>query len=90
MQMATPSAAERERRAAELLREMGLEGVRIDAAGHQGEIAALSAPADEFERLVGEGASGLAADLRALGFRYVALDLADSQEDTYDAAGGVE
>ncbi|CAN5587465.1 hypothetical protein BH24GEM3_BH24GEM3_17210 [soil metagenome] len=86
MRMASFSAAERERRAAELLRELGVECVRVEAAGHQGEIAALSAPAGELERLLGEQAPTLAADLRALGFRYVALDLEDAEDD--DPTGG--
>lgn len=87
MRMPPSAAAERERRAEQLLRELNLEAVRVGAAGHQGEIAALSGPADEFERLLGEEASTLAAELRALGFRYVALDLEDAEED-FGAAGG--
>ncbi len=77
MQKVGFAVEERERRAEQLLRDLGLRDVRVDAAGHQGEIAALSAPAGELERLLGEEAPALAADLRALGFRYVALDLED-------------
>ncbi|HEV2131770.1 MAG TPA: hypothetical protein VGR27_11735 [Longimicrobiaceae bacterium] len=88
MQTASPSVAEWKRRAAELLHDLGLEGVRVDDAGHQGEIAALLASSDVFDRLV-ERTPEIVADLRELGFRYVALDLEDAEE-TEPQLGGAE
>ncbi len=45
-------------------------GATVRAAGHQSEIACLSAAPERFSHL-----AGLIPDLRASGFRYVALDL---------------
>ncbi len=54
----------------------GLAGASLEAAGHTGEIAALAIPGAEWERLIGPEGQRLSEGLRALGFRYVALDLA--------------
>lgn len=43
---------------------------RVEIAGREGEIAAIRAPTDELGRL-----RRLAPEIRAMGFRYVALDL---------------
>lgn len=54
-----------------LLRERGIPGARVSAAGHEDEIAAVVAPARCAARI-----AELAPEVKALGFRYVALDLA--------------
>ena len=54
----------------------GLAGASLEAAGHTGEIAALAVPGAEWERLIGPEGQRLSEGLRALGFRYVAVDLA--------------
>ncbi|MDQ3308707.1 MAG: hypothetical protein M3497_01090 [Gemmatimonadota bacterium] len=54
----------------------GLAGASLEAAGHTGETAALAVPGAEWERLIGPEGQRLSEGLRALGFRYVALDLA--------------
>lgn len=70
-------AADRRAAAAErLLSEHGVRASRVDAAGHRGEIAAVSAPVRELERL-----RGLAPEIKALGFKYVALDAAACPHD---------
>lgn len=61
-------------RARELLAERGIAG-EVEVEGHQGEIAALRVAGSAWERLVGEEGERLTEALRALGFRYVALDL---------------
>ncbi|HEX6940711.1 MAG TPA: hypothetical protein VF158_14945 [Longimicrobiales bacterium] len=53
-----------------LLRERGIEGAAVCAAGHEGEIAAVAAPLTRAAAL-----AALAPEIKALGFRYVALDL---------------
>ncbi len=53
-----------------LLRERGIEGARVRAAGHNAEIAAVEAPVAAAGAL-----TALAPEIKALGFRYVALDL---------------
>jgi PP-loop superfamily ATP-utilizing enzyme len=55
----------------------GLAGASLEAAGHTGEIAALAVPGAEWERLIGPEGQRLSEEIRALGFRYVALDLAE-------------
>jgi PP-loop superfamily ATP-utilizing enzyme len=63
-------------RAHEVLRNAGLRGARVAAAGHEKEIAAISAPADELDGLLAGDADSVIQELRKLGFRYVAVDLA--------------
>jgi len=62
--------AARERAAERLLRERGIEGARVNAVGHDRSVAAVVAPADALARLADH-----AGEIKALGFRYVALDL---------------
>lgn len=62
--MARTAAAER------LLRENGVPATKVEEAGHEGEIAAVTAPA-RYATAIG----ALAPEIKALGFRYVALDL---------------
>jgi PP-loop superfamily ATP-utilizing enzyme len=70
------SADERAGRAERLLATRGFEGARVSVEGHEREIAAVRVPADAWERLAGDEGARLAAEVKALGFRYVALDLA--------------
>lgn len=52
----------------------GLGDVRVDVAGHLGEIAVLRAPGGHWNRLLA-AETGVSAALRGVGFRYVTLDL---------------
>ncbi len=54
-----------------LLRAHGIPTARVDAVGQGGEIAAVSAPLAHIAVL-----TELAPRIKALGFRYVAMDLA--------------
>jgi PP-loop superfamily ATP-utilizing enzyme len=66
-----PAARDTREVAAErLLAEHGLAGVRVRTAGHEREVAAIAAPPSALARL-----AELAPAIRALGFRYVALEL---------------
>ena len=71
--MTESQAADREARAAAILEEEGLPW-RVRTAGPDGEIAAVSAPASQLEAV-----RGIAPRLRSIGYRYVALDLADGE-----------
>jgi PP-loop superfamily ATP-utilizing enzyme len=62
-------------RAERLLASRGIPGASVGVEGHEREIAAVRVPAGAWERLVGDEGARLAAEVRALGFRYVALDL---------------
>ena len=70
------SADERAARAERLLAARGFAGAHVSVEGHEREIAAVRVPADAWERLAGEEGSRLVAEVKTLGFRYVALDLA--------------
>lgn len=61
--------------ASALLREEGLADVDVRVAGHQAEIAVLSAPPHLWARLTGSDATRLIDGMKDLGFRYVTLDL---------------
>ncbi|HEV2733753.1 MAG TPA: hypothetical protein VGV85_02905 [Longimicrobiaceae bacterium] len=67
-------ADERAARAGALLAERGIAG-EVSVEGHQAEIAALRVAGDAWERVAGEEGAALVDELKALGFRYVALDL---------------
>lgn len=60
-----------------LLREMGIAG-RVTAAGHDASIATIAVAPERWAELTGPAGRELAGRLRALGFRYVAIDLAES------------
>lgn len=81
------SGGEREGRAEGLLAEVGITGGRVTAEGQESEIAALRVPAACHEWLLGPQGRRLAERIRALGFRYVALDL-EPDSDVARAAGG--
>ncbi|MEJ2186872.1 MAG: hypothetical protein P8Z36_13150 [Gemmatimonadota bacterium] len=68
--MAGENLAERVGAVRRLLHTAGLSGATVEAAGHESEIAAVVAPASELARL-----RALAPAVKALGFRYVALEL---------------
>jgi PP-loop superfamily ATP-utilizing enzyme len=70
------SADARAERAARLLAARGFAGAEVTVEGHEREIAAVRVPAGAWGRLAGEDGARVAAEVRALGFRYVALDLA--------------
>lgn len=63
-------------RAAEgILREAGVAG-RVTAEGHDASIAAIRVSAAAWAELTGDSGRAISERIRALGFRYVALDLA--------------
>jgi hypothetical protein len=62
-----------------LLRARGLAYARVTAAGADGEIAAVHAPPGAVAEL-----AELAPQIKALGFRYVTLELSDD-DDPSDA-----
>jgi PP-loop superfamily ATP-utilizing enzyme len=53
----------------------GLYGAEVSVEGHEREIAALRVPDGAWERMMGDDGAAIAAQVKALGFRYVALDL---------------
>jgi PP-loop superfamily ATP-utilizing enzyme len=65
-------------RVAEAERVFAAHGVAADVSieGHQREIAAVRVGEDAWARLLGDQGAAIAAEVKALGFRYVALDLA--------------
>ncbi|MBI4410581.1 MAG: ATP-dependent sacrificial sulfur transferase LarE [Gemmatimonadetes bacterium] len=64
------TGAGRPQAAGRLLARAGLARTRVRAAGHALDIAAVAAPASALDTL-----AGLAPALRALGFRFIALEL---------------
>ena len=52
----------------------------VTVEGHEREIAAVRVAGDAWQRLLGGEGAAIAAEVRALGFRYVALDLAVADE----------
>lgn len=57
-----------------LLREAGI-AARVTAAGHDGSVAKVGLSRELWPRLTEPGGDRLAERIRALGFRYVAIDL---------------
>lgn len=57
-------------------------GVAADVSveGHEREIAALRVAEDAWGRMLGDEGAAIAAEVKALGFRYVALDLAGDDD----------
>ena len=53
-----------------LLARRGIGAVRVEAVGPEREIAAVTAAAENLERL-----ADLASEIKTMGFEYVALDL---------------
>ena len=54
----------------------GVYGAEVSVEGHEREIAAVRVPDSAWHRMMGDEGAEIAAEVRALGFRYVALDLA--------------
>ena len=52
----------------------------VTVEGHEREIAAVRVADGAWERLLGDEGAEIAAEVKALGFRYVALDLAVANE----------
>jgi PP-loop superfamily ATP-utilizing enzyme len=64
-------------RVAEAERVFAAHGVAADVTveGHEREIAAVRVAGDGWARMLGDEGAAIAAEVRTLGFRYVALDL---------------
>ena len=58
----------------------GVYGAEVSVEGHEREIAAVRVPDGAWERMMGDDGAAIAAEVRALGFRYVALDLSVADE----------
>jgi PP-loop superfamily ATP-utilizing enzyme len=58
-------------------RVLARHGVAADVSveGHEREIAAVRVAEDAWGRMLGDEGAAIAAEVKALGFRYVALDL---------------
>lgn len=69
------TADPRARAAERALAAAGVAGARVRAAGQQGEIAVIELPPAHWDALLGGGGGRLVTEVKALGFRYVALDL---------------
>jgi hypothetical protein len=63
-----------------ILQQAGVTGCHLEAAGPEGEVLLLQLTEAEENRLFGPEGSQLRARLRAVGFRYVATDLAPEPE----------
>jgi PP-loop superfamily ATP-utilizing enzyme len=65
-------------RIAEAERVLAGHGVAADVSveGHEREIAAVRVAENAWARMLGDEGAAIAAEVKALGFRYVALDLA--------------
>jgi PP-loop superfamily ATP-utilizing enzyme len=48
---------------------------QVTVEGHEREIAAVRVPDGAWRRMMGDEGAEIAAEVKALGFRYVALDL---------------
>jgi hypothetical protein len=66
--------------AEQALADQGVHGASVDVEGHEREIAAVRVPSGEWERMIGPGGAAIANAVKAAGFRYVALDLAQPDE----------
>jgi PP-loop superfamily ATP-utilizing enzyme len=74
------SADPRVARAEVVLLEHGFPGGTVSVEGHEGEIAAIRVSSADWERLVCDDTTVLCRELKALGFRYVAVDLLPAGE----------
>lgn len=66
---------ERIGRAERVLAAHGVFGAAVTVEGHEREIAAVRVPDGAWGRMMGDEGAAIAAEVKALGFRYVALDL---------------
>jgi PP-loop superfamily ATP-utilizing enzyme len=62
-------------RAERVLAMHGVYGAEVSVEGHEREIAAVRVPDGAWGRMMGDEGAAIAAEVKALGFRYVALDL---------------
>jgi PP-loop superfamily ATP-utilizing enzyme len=85
----TSTDTEARLRAAErLLRENGYPAAAVALRGAAADIAAVALPRADFERITAEPeALRVTGRLRALGFRYVALDLAPREDEAAGQGG---
>jgi hypothetical protein len=67
--------SDRERRAGELLSRAGFPGARLSSAGPTGDVAAISVAPGERHALLGPAGRELIRRIRALGYRYVTLEI---------------
>lgn len=70
VERAADAADDRIARAEAMLRAAGLEDARVAAGGHKREVAVVETAPENVARL-----AELAPELKALGFRYVAVEL---------------
>jgi PP-loop superfamily ATP-utilizing enzyme len=68
-------------RAERVLVAHGVFGAEVSVEGHEAEIAAVRVPDGAWERMMGDDGAAIAAEVQAVGFRYVALDLAGLDAD---------
>lgn len=74
--MMTSYESERRIAAAEkILAEFGLSHPSVREAGHEREVAVISATREDWEALLEPTASETVRNIKVLGFRYVAIDL---------------
>ncbi len=66
---------ERIHRAERVLAMHGVYGAEVSVEGHEREIAAVRVPDGAWARMMGDEGAAIAAEVKALGFRYVALDV---------------
>ncbi|HEX6040769.1 hypothetical protein [Longimicrobium sp.] len=66
---------ERIDRAERVLAAHGVFGAEVSVEGHEREIAAVRVPDGAWARMMSDEGAAIAAEVKALGFRYVALDL---------------
>ena len=69
--------AERLKEVQGVLVRHGVAGARVEVAGHTEEIVALAIPDAMWKRMLGSDGRAISEQIRALGFRYVAVDLAE-------------
>lgn len=60
-----------------VLASHGMAGASVEIAGQAEEIAAVTVPRAGWDRMLGVEGRRVSEQIRALGFRYVALDLAE-------------
>lgn len=76
------SADARVEAATRMLVDHGISRGEISAEGLEGEIASIRLPEELLDfMLASDAGEGLAADIRGLGFRYVALDLLPADDE---------
>lgn len=68
------------REAERLLAGAGISA-RVSASGHDASVAVVTAEPAAWPALLGAAGADLARRIRALGFRYVAIDLAVHQQE---------